>query len=81
MKTNLDFLRECAVGDICLPSTHDSATYKIIRGTSPGGIGDNVKTQTKSIYEQLELGVRWFDIRPCLWRDESGIGGLALNVR
>jgi hypothetical protein len=45
---------------LCLPGTHDSATYLLPQS----GIEDQIsKTQTKIIYEQLNLGIRFFDIR------------------
>src|SRR5688572_604235 len=48
---------------LCIPNSHDAGTYRLEYGTTGGGKGP-VLTQTKSIREQLELGVRRFDIRP-----------------
>ncbi|KAH7096596.1 hypothetical protein BKA62DRAFT_833862 [Auriculariales sp. MPI-PUGE-AT-0066] len=72
MQEHLSALADQPLREICLPASHDAATYKILKGTFPGGTEGNVLTQTKTIYEQLMLGARWFDIRPCLWRVAEG---------
>ncbi|CAH0056153.1 unnamed protein product [Clonostachys solani] len=65
MQTHRQALGKTPLRDICLPSSHDSGTYRLEFGTTGGGKG-TVLTQTKTIFEQLELGVRRFDIRPTL---------------
>lgn len=44
------------LSDLSLPGTHDSGTY-------PGIGGPNTRTQTMTIREQLDSGIRWMDIR------------------
>ena len=46
------------LNNILIPGTHDSATYK---GT--GGGAGWVKCQDKSFRQQMNRGIRWFDIR------------------
>jgi hypothetical protein len=46
--------------ELCIPGTHDSATYLLPQS----GIEDQIsKTQTQTIFQQLNLGIRFFDIR------------------
>lgn len=47
------------LGDICIPGTHDSTTWRMGRGKGT----EWHRTQNKTISEQLDLGVRFFDIR------------------
>jgi hypothetical protein len=49
--------RKCLLGNIVLPSTHNSGSYSWLNG----GLG--VRCQNKNIGEQLVGGVRVFDIR------------------
>lgn len=44
------------LSDLSLPGTHDSGTYS-------GAGGSYVRTQTMTIREQLNSGIRWLDIR------------------
>ncbi|PWN92616.1 PLC-like phosphodiesterase [Acaromyces ingoldii] len=50
---------------LTLPGSHDAGTYQIKFGTS-AALESHVITQERSIYDQLGLGVRRFDIRPTL---------------
>ncbi|EJF64505.1 PLC-like phosphodiesterase [Dichomitus squalens LYAD-421 SS1] len=75
MSEHLSTFGAYPVGQICLPGSHDAGTYKLERSTAPGGTRSNVITQTLSIYQQLEHGVRWFDIRPFLIKDSPGDAG------
>ncbi|KAJ4319080.1 hypothetical protein N0V84_006534 [Fusarium piperis] len=50
------------LSQICLPSAYDACTYHLRFGTLGGG-KNVVLTQTKSILDQLRLGVRHLDIR------------------
>ncbi|KAI5463729.1 hypothetical protein BGZ63DRAFT_403006 [Mariannaea sp. PMI_226] len=65
MQEHRDVLGERKLSEICLPASHDAGTYRLEHGTVGGSKG-TVLTQTKSISEQLELGVRRLDIRPTL---------------
>lgn len=44
------------LADLSLPGTHDSGTFR-------GRGGPNARTQTMTIREQLDSGIRWLDIR------------------
>ncbi|PPQ64851.1 hypothetical protein CVT24_008215 [Panaeolus cyanescens] len=58
---------------LCMPASHDAGTYR--RGYhTTFGTESNVLTQTRSIFDQLELGVRYFDIRPHLTSPEPNAG-------
>jgi len=51
---------DLSIADITIPGTHDSAAW------DDDNVVDSaykVIAQTKSINEQLELGIRWFDLR------------------
>ena len=74
------------IKELCIPGSHDAGAYNI-QWSTWGGTKGNVVTQTKTIYEQLELGVRKFDIRPklvpnankpwsCGHGTDSGLGAL-----
>ena len=65
------------VAVLSIPGTHDSATgngfsYSV---TEPLGMYGNkyAKTQEYSVWEQWELGVRAFDLRPALYSDYINI--------
>ncbi|MDR1465147.1 MAG: RICIN domain-containing protein [Oscillospiraceae bacterium] len=45
----------CRLTDLAIPGTHDTATYQ--------QTGDAAKCQTRTITEQLEDGIRYFDLR------------------
>jgi hypothetical protein len=47
--------------------------------TIPGGTADNIITQTKSILDQLDFGVRFFDIRPFLIQRPDAPGILRIT--
>ena len=53
------------ISKLCIPESHDAGT-SVLRHSSKYGKESQVLTQTKSIYEQLNLGVRRLDIRPAL---------------
>ncbi len=65
MYDNLDTLGDVTLRNLCIPGTHDSGTSVCQDGTffSPSS---DIQTQTLPISAQLELGIRYFDIRPCL---------------
>ena len=53
------------LSELCIPGSHDAGTSRRSFGTT-FGTESNVLTQIKSIFDQLELGVRRLDIRPML---------------
>lgn len=59
MKENWEFIKDKKFGELVIPGTHDSGTYKLTWGTG----GDTAKTQTNSIGDQLKDGIRYFDLR------------------
>jgi hypothetical protein len=60
--------------DICFPATHDSGMYKLTGGTVVGGRKGACLTQSCSIYDQLQLGARKFDIRPFFYDGKWSFG-------
>lgn len=65
MSENLDLLGDRTLRELCLPASHDSGMSEI-RWQSMFATASNTQTQLLSIYEQLNCGVRWFDIRPVI---------------
>lgn len=65
MSENLDILGGRTLRELCLPASHDSGMSEI-RWQSVFATKSNTQTQILSIYEQLNCGVRWFDIRPVI---------------
>ncbi|TNV81518.1 hypothetical protein FGO68_gene13006 [Halteria grandinella] len=53
---------------LVLPGSHDSFTYTF-KNYLPPQIKVMIQTQSLSITEQLNLGVRYFDIRLCSWQE------------
>ncbi|MDI9339776.1 MAG: hypothetical protein QM534_04330 [Sediminibacterium sp.] len=65
MADNIGSLARIKLRNLCLPGAHDAGMSK--RGTGTVGAFDcNVITQYNSILGQLNLGVRYFDIRPVI---------------
>jgi len=65
MQTHLGTIGHRLLSQLCIPGSHDSGTCRL--GFHTEFVDeDMIVTQTKTIFEQLELGVRRFDIRPCL---------------
>jgi hypothetical protein len=65
MRNNLDFLGAMTLKEVCMPGAHDAGMFKSHSGTF-GAHHCNTQTQTKTFYEMLCLGVRYFDIRPII---------------
>ena len=65
IKIHLQDWKYLRLEHICLPTAHDAGAYHIQWSTT-FGLDSNVVTQKKTILQQLELGVRRFDIRPKL---------------
>ncbi|RSL48410.1 hypothetical protein CEP54_012939 [Fusarium duplospermum] len=62
MQRHLHLIGNRPLSQICVPSAHDAGTYHLRFGTVGGG-KNVVLTQTKSMLDQLHLGVRHLDIR------------------
>ncbi|RDB23667.1 hypothetical protein Hypma_008984 [Hypsizygus marmoreus] len=66
MHTLLPVIGNVALGDVCMPKSHDAGMWYKSGGTRIGGTANNILTQTQSIYQQLHCGARMFDIRPVI---------------
>lgn len=56
--------------EICMVGAHDAGMSTITASTL-GANGANTRTQSKNIQEQLEYGVRYFDLRPAIWPSKT----------
>ena len=65
MRDNLPLLGNVALKNMCIAGTHDAGMSVRTSGTAFGR-DCNTLTQTRSIAGQLELGSRYFDIRPVI---------------
>lgn len=54
--------------DICMPGSHDAGMYFTTQKYAPG----LALTQSKNFREQLDFGIRYFDLRPQYWSKNSG---------
>lgn len=63
MKNSLSVLGDKQLDAICMPGSHDAGMSEFNVKIGLGG-PNNTLTQTFGIARQLELGVRYFDIRP-----------------
>ncbi len=66
MKDNLSLLGNKTLRDICIVGSHDSGMSKLGPGGTVGGGASTTLTQSYSVGKQLELGARYFDIRPVI---------------
>ncbi|XP_066901073.1 uncharacterized protein [Halyomorpha halys] len=73
MRDNLELLGKRTLKQICIPGSHDAGMSEFRPGTTLAH-PCNVQTQTNPIKYQLELGVRFLDVRPAI-----GNGGLFLT--
>ncbi|HEX6100587.1 MAG TPA: phosphatidylinositol-specific phospholipase C domain-containing protein [Thermoanaerobaculia bacterium] len=64
MSNRLDELGELPLRKLTLPASHDASMYQ---NTGTAALG---QTQDLRIYDQLSMGVRWFDLRPT-WNGTS----------
>lgn len=65
MFENLDILGDRTLRELCLPASHDSGMSEI-NWRSVFSTSSNTQTQLLNIYDQLQCGVRFFDIRPVI---------------
>lgn len=66
MQATLPTIGNKTLRQISMPLSHDSGMSEIQPVPWFSGVKHNVVTQTVPIYEQLQHGARWFDIRPFL---------------
>lgn len=62
MEKSYGIIKNKSISEMCMPGTHDSGMSTLTNPT----IGSNecdTKTQTKKVAEQLDLGIRYFDVR------------------
>ena len=65
MQDNIVNFQYTKLRDLCIPGSHDAGMSTQGAGTA-GAFNCNVITQKHSILGQLQLGVRYFDIRPII---------------
>ncbi|BDD06362.1 hypothetical protein [Aureibacter tunicatorum] len=65
MQDNMSLIGPRKLIDICITGSHDSGMSKIT-GHTLGGTECNTITQTHDVGGQLNLGARYFDIRPVI---------------
>lgn len=54
--------------DICIPGSHDAGMYETSQKYAPGlGL-----THSMNFKQQLEFGIRYFDLRPQFWSTNTG---------
>lgn len=73
MSDNIKELGDLPLRYILLPGSHDAGMSVSVDNT-PLGTREVTQTQTKSVLEQLRLGVRVFDIRPIMCNGEIKTG-------
>ncbi|WP_413495396.1 hypothetical protein [Morganella psychrotolerans] len=59
--------------ELCMPGTHDSGMSFYTADTTHARHCNTV-TQYKGIFEQLEMGARYFDVRPVLYKNDFYTG-------
>ena len=65
MSDNLDLLGKRTLKHICIPGSHDAGMSQMNGGTAFAS-ECNILTQSLPILDQLELGSRYFDVRPVI---------------
>ena len=73
MADNISLIGGKTLGQICIPGSHDSGMSKCVAGTTMSNCA-NTQNHTNSVNKQLELGVRFFDIRPIIGGGEYHTG-------
>lgn len=76
MSANLDILGDLTLKELCLPGSHDSGMSEV-KWQTVFATQKNCKTQNLNIYQQLECGIRYFDLRPIIENDEFYTGHYA----
>jgi hypothetical protein len=68
-ETNGVFLQK-TLSQVCLPGAHDAGMSVLTKSTSLSN-KCNTQTQEHSIGGQLSRGVRYFDLRPAIWKSSE----------
>lgn len=63
MQSIKESLQNITVKDVIMPGTHDSAMSRISGKLLTGASAPNTQTQGRTIYDQLRMGARFFDLR------------------
>lgn len=63
MKNIYDVIKDRQIQHVIMPGTHDSGMSTISDKILGGGISENTQTQGINIYDQLNAGARYFDLR------------------
>jgi hypothetical protein len=69
MTENWDLLGNKKLNRICVPGSHDSGTFQTTSATNYSS-ERNTRTQLGNIEQQLQQGIRYFDLRPALYKDD-----------
>jgi hypothetical protein len=66
--------KDTPLKQLSIPGSHDAGMYEISWSTNLGWVfaADNAQTQNNTILQQLEAGIRYFDLRPGRVIDSSG---------
>jgi hypothetical protein len=83
MHASLGALGNRSLRQLCIPGSHDAGMSKLTIGGTIGANACNTLTQYMRIFQQLQRGVRFFDIRPVIARGEYYTGhytGTALGT-
>lgn len=80
LQATLPTIGKMTLRQISMPLSHDSGMSEIQAVPWFSGVKHNVVTQTVPIYEQLQHGARWFDIRPFLRSGEWYTGHFSRSL-
>lgn len=73
MQDHLPLFGDVMLKEICIPGSHDAGMSTLVSGTFFAKSG-NTLTQSYSVAGQLNLGVRYFDIRPVITAGKFSTG-------
>ncbi len=79
MQSNVNVLGDKTLRELCIPGSHDAGMSTYTSGTA-FSYECNTLTQTKSVYDQLVAGARYFDIRPVISAGQYYTGHYSLIV-
>ncbi|CAH1391060.1 unnamed protein product [Nezara viridula] len=80
MKNNIDLLGKRTLKQISIPGAHDAGMSRL-NGHTAFGRPCNVLTQSHSFGEQLNLGIRYFDIRPVIGNGGDYLTGHYTHIK
>ena len=79
MSANLSLLGSYSLRQISMPASHDAGMYAL-SGCTAGANSCNTQTQTNTILQQLQAGIRYFDIRPVIYSKTLYTGHYNLSL-